>query len=44
MVEETLIEGAADRRVLRVSHTGMLFSAEVAGQIVSFLKAGRFGA
>jgi len=43
MVEETLIEGASDRRVLRVSHTGMLFSAEVAHQIVSFLRIGRFG-
>ncbi len=42
MVGETLIEGAADRRVLRVSHTGMLFSAEVAAEIVSFLRAGRF--
>ena len=30
LVEETQIEGAADRVVLRVSHTGMLFSAAVA--------------
>jgi len=41
-VEETQIEGAADRVVLRVSHTGMLFSAAVARQTGAFLRAGRF--
>jgi pimeloyl-ACP methyl ester carboxylesterase len=42
-VEETEIEGAADRVVLRVSHSGMLFSAAVARATGSFLSAGRFG-
>ena len=42
LVEETQIEGAADRVVLRVSHTGMLFSAAVARQAGAFLNTGRF--
>jgi pimeloyl-ACP methyl ester carboxylesterase len=42
LVEETQIEGAADRVVLRVSHTGMLFSAAVANAVGAFLKNGRF--
>jgi hypothetical protein len=42
LIEETQIEGAADRVVLRVSHTGMLFSAEVASQAAAFLSTGRF--
>jgi pimeloyl-ACP methyl ester carboxylesterase len=42
-VEETEIEGAADRVVLRVSHTGMLFSAAVARAAGTFLSTGRFG-
>ena len=42
LVEETLLEGAADRVVLRVSHTGMLFSALVAKQAGAFLRTGRF--
>ncbi len=42
LVEETLLEGAADRVVLRVSHTGMLFSALVAKQAGAFLTMGRF--
>jgi pimeloyl-ACP methyl ester carboxylesterase len=42
LLEETEIEGAADRVVLRVSHTGMLFSAEVAKQAAVFLRTGRF--
>ena len=37
-----LIDGAADRVVLRVSHTGMLFSAKVAGAAGTFLRTGRF--
>jgi len=42
LVEETQIEGAADRVVLRVSHTGMVFSAAVARQVGVFLGTGRF--
>ncbi len=42
LVDETQIEGAADRVVLRVSHTGMLFSASVARAAGAFLKSGRF--
>ena len=42
LVEETQIEGAADRVVLRVSHTGMVFSAAVARQAGVFLNMGRF--
>jgi pimeloyl-ACP methyl ester carboxylesterase len=42
LVEETHLEGAADRVVLRVSHTGMLFSAVVAKQAGAFLRTGRF--
>ena len=41
-VEETQIDGAADRVVLRVSHTGMLFSAKVASAAGTFLRTGRF--
>lgn len=43
LVEETLLDGAADRVVLRVSHTGMLFSAAVARAAGAFLSTGRFG-
>jgi pimeloyl-ACP methyl ester carboxylesterase len=42
LVEETELEGAADRLVLRVSHTGMLFSAAVARAAGTFLSTGRF--
>jgi pimeloyl-ACP methyl ester carboxylesterase len=42
LVEETLLEGASDRVVLRVSHTGMLFSAAVARAAGAFLGTGRF--
>jgi len=41
-VAETELEGTADRIVLRVSHTGMLFSAAVAKQAGAFLRSGRF--
>ncbi len=43
-VDEVRMEGAADRRVLPVSHTGMLFSGQVAAEVVHFLCNGRFGA
>jgi pimeloyl-ACP methyl ester carboxylesterase len=42
LVEETQLEGAADRVILRVSHTGMLFSSAVAHEAAAFLGAGRF--
>jgi pimeloyl-ACP methyl ester carboxylesterase len=42
LVEETLLEGARDRVVLRVSHTGMLFSAAVARAAGVFLGTGSF--
>jgi pimeloyl-ACP methyl ester carboxylesterase len=41
-VEETQIDGAADHVVLRVSHTGMLFSARAASAAGTFLRTGRF--
>ncbi len=43
LLEESEIDGAADRKVLRVSHTGMLFSAAVAGAAGAFLRTGQFG-
>jgi hypothetical protein len=43
LLEESKIDGAADRVVLRVSHTGMLFSPLVARAVGAFLKMGRFG-
>lgn len=42
LVEETELDGAADRVVLRVSHTGMVFSAAVARAAGAFLSSGRF--
>lgn len=42
LVEETQIEGAADRVVMRVTHTGMLFSEAVASAAAVFLQTGRF--
>ena len=42
LVEETQLEGANDRVILRVSHTGMLFSSAVAHEAAAFLGTGRF--
>lgn len=42
MVAETQLPGATDHLVLPVTHTGMLFSAEVARQSAEFLRSGRF--
>ncbi len=42
LVEETRLPGAKDHLVLSTSHTGMLFSAEVAQQAEYFLLNGRF--
>ena len=42
LVEETRLDGAADRVVLRASHTGLLFSGAVARAAGAFLRTGRF--
>jgi Alpha/beta hydrolase family len=42
LLEETMLPGAADRIVLHTSHTAMLFSSDVAAQIIAFLKSGAF--
>ena len=41
-VAETRLAGMSDHIVLPVSHTGMLFSAAVARQVLYFLQCGRF--
>lgn len=41
-VGETRLPGLSDHRVLPVSHSGMLFSAEVARQSIAFLRRGIF--
>ena len=41
-VEETAVDGMADRVVLHVSHGAMLVSARVAEQVAGFLAHGRF--
>jgi hypothetical protein len=42
LVEETDLPGATAQLRLPVSHTGLLFSAEVARQVAAFLRNGRF--
>lgn len=42
MVEETRLPGAKDHIVVETSHTGLLFSAQVAEQSAHFLRDGRF--
>ncbi len=42
LVEETKLPGATDHIVMSTSHTGMLFSPEIAEQTAYFLKHGRF--
>jgi pimeloyl-ACP methyl ester carboxylesterase len=41
-VQETRFPGLADHRVLPVSHSGMLFSPAIAGEVMAFLGTGRF--
>jgi pimeloyl-ACP methyl ester carboxylesterase len=41
-LDETQLPGAAEHLRLRVNHSGMVFSAEVARQVAAFLKEGRF--
>jgi pimeloyl-ACP methyl ester carboxylesterase len=43
-VPETRLPGVREQIVLPVSHTGMLFSRRVAGQLAAFLRDGRFTA
>lgn|SRR5512138_841482 len=42
LVEETKLPGATDHIVMSTSHTGMLFSPEIAEQTAYFLTHGRF--
>jgi len=41
-VEETQLKGATDAIQVRESHLSMLISSEVAGQVVIFLRTGKF--
>lgn len=41
-VDETYLEGAREHLVMGVTHTGMLFSRDVARQAACFLRSGRF--
>jgi pimeloyl-ACP methyl ester carboxylesterase len=41
-ITETRFEGLREHRILPVTHTGMLFSREVAQEVASFLRAGSF--
>lgn len=41
-VAETRVDGMREHLVLPVTHTGMLFSGEVAGRTARFLEGGRF--
>jgi len=41
-LEETEVEGMADRIVMRVAHSAMLVSASVAAQAAAFLRNGKF--
>lgn len=41
-VTETTLPGATQQLRLHVSHSGMMFSAEVARQVATFLRDGRF--
>ena len=43
-VEETRLPGLADHAVVHASHSGMLFSPEVAALATAFLQHGRFAA
>ncbi|WP_440222087.1 esterase/lipase family protein [Dokdonella sp. MW10] len=41
-VEETQLPGATDHRIVASTHSGLVFSDEVAALTASFLRAGRF--
>ena len=42
-VEETYLGGATDYIIMPVSHFGLLYSSRVATQVITFLRAGKFG-
>lgn len=42
-VEETYLGGATDYLTMTVTHLGLLYSEDVATQVVTFLRAGKFG-
>jgi len=42
-VEETYLGGATDYLTLNTTHLGLLYSETVAIQVVTFLRAGKFG-
>ena len=42
-VSETELHGATDFITLPVTHTGLLYSSKVAYQVITFLRAGKFG-
>ncbi|HEY5851185.1 MAG TPA: alpha/beta hydrolase [Lysobacter sp.] len=42
-VSETRLEGLADHTVVSTSHTGLVYSRQVAGLVAAFLRSGRFG-
>lgn len=42
-VRETQLPGIADHRIVAASHSGLLFSSEVAELAIGFLRDGRFG-
>ena len=42
LADESRHPGLSDHVEIHTSHTGMLFSAEVARQAAAFLRAGRF--
>ncbi len=42
-VEETYLGGATDYLTMTVNHFGLLYSEDVATQVVTFLRAGKFG-
>lgn len=41
-LKETPVEGMTERCIVRMNHSGMLFSREVAKQVIAFLRWGRF--
>jgi len=43
-ISETVAEGLKEHRILPVTHTGMLYSKDVAREVVCFLRTGNFTA
>lgn len=42
-IEETYLGGATDYLTVPVTHLGLLYSGDVAMQVITFLRAGKFG-